>query len=386
MRKIYRNFGSEIIRKCFFVGMLFSSCFLQAEGENENKTVHHFSDLDATVETYYEIPYKQNDDEQTAYHDDSNDLNQKKNLYRLQIGDQLLVSLYGYSDGETSREVSVEPTGNITYLFVGSIPAVGKTIDQLRTDLQEKVKEHYPMVLVAVSSMNLIGDRYTIMGEVNTPGSKDLYGNMTLLQAIAQSGGFPLRGYRDKMIDYADFDHAFLARQGDYIPVDFKRLFKCGDLRQDVLLESGDYIYIPSLLSKEVFVLGEVGQSSIYSYMETASLAEVIAWSGGTTLDANNRVVVIRGSLNCPTQYIIDFDKIRRGCCRDFLLQPGDIVYVPPMRFLAARDLLRGAIRTFVGAITITAGERAFEEIHPHARGDRRDTFFLNPGTVNLTP
>ncbi|GAB4235957.1 MAG: hypothetical protein Tsb0021_15590 [Chlamydiales bacterium] len=342
--------------------------------------------LNQVIETYYEDPNKKVEQNKIdlgqLWEEEEIKKSKKSQKYRLQIGDQLIISVYGFNDYDTERLVTVEPTGNISYLFIDSIPAVGRYIEDVRRDIERRVKEVYPNTLVAVSASQLIGNKYTILGEVNNPGTKLIFGNMTVLKAIAEANGFPIRGYRGQIIDFADLDKAFLARNGNYIPINFRKLVRQGDTSQDVALEGGDYLYIPSLMSKSVYVLGEVVRSSIYNYLHQATLAEVLAWSGDVTRDADRYIVVLRGALDCPTHYLVDYCKIKKGLCPDFILQPGDIVYVPRNGFTALRDVVRSAINTFVGAVAITAGENGFVSIVPDASGIINDSIIINPGTT----
>jgi len=320
---------------------------------------------------------------------DKNDVQKKENekstKYRLRIGDELYVSLYGYEDGDTGRQVLVDPTGKIDYLFVNSVYALGKTIDQLRRDLQEKISDLFPNVVVSITALNLYGDHYTIMGEVKESGTHVLAGEMTVLKAIANAGGFPIRNFRGQVIDYADLDRAFLARNGDYIPIDFKRMIRDGDTSQDIPLKGGDYIFIPPITFKEICVLGAVNRSFVYSYLQPASLLEVLTWSGGVTEEASHRAAIIRGSLCNPICYLVDWKKIAKGCAPDFPLCPGDIVYFPPQKFLQIKNVILNAIRVFVGAFSIRFAEDAFESINPNFRRDNGVVIFnpaLNPSPV----
>lgn len=336
---------------------------------------------DTSIETYYEPANK----EELAKGQEKQKevaLGHVRPPYRLKIGDRLTISLYGF-EGGTMRDVMVDPTGHITYLFVNRVSALGKTVDQVRKELEDKVKPLFPNVLVTVSATQLIGNQYSIMGEVNSPGTRPVRGYTTILTAIADAGGFPLRAFRNQTIDYADLDRAFLARRGEYVPVDFNRLMRKGDLKQDRRLEDGDYIYIPSTQIKEIYVLGEFNRPFMYTYLKTATLAEVVAWAGGITVRASSRIVVVRGSLSCPTAYLVDINRISKGCACDFILQPGDIVFAPVERFYTLKMLVRAAVSTFISALATDAGNQAFIELTPAARGTvNTQSLFINPGTL----
>jgi protein involved in polysaccharide export with SLBB domain len=298
--------------------------------------------------------------------------------YRLQIGDQLVISIYG-EDG-TAREVSVDALGNVNYLLVGSVPAFGKTIDELRQELNARVRKVFKHALVTITPSQFGGQYYTILGEVMRPGRKLLLGHLTLLSALADGGGMRTGGFRSQTVELADLSHAFLARDGDYVPVDFARLVFEGDTSQDIPFRPGEYIYIPSTLYKEIHILGEVNQPTTIGYTNVVTLAEAICQARGLREDvASSRVIVIRGSLVDPIRIEADIKRILKGFEQDIVLQPGDIVYVPPRRFQTAREWVKAGIRAFVGAAAAAAGSRTFIHIHPHAGGGGSD---LTPVTV----
>lgn len=286
-------------------------------------------------------------------------LKQPNHAYRLTIGDRLLISVYG--ELNTDREVVVDGSGEITYPVAGTIMAAGMTIDQLKAEINRKIGSFFRYAFVSITPIEYGGQNYTILGQVLAPGRKVIMGQETVLSALCRAGGFPVGQYRATDIDLADLEHAFLMRKGDYVPVDFKALVYDGDLSENVQLEGGDYIFIPSSLDREIFVLGEVIAPGPMSFVNTVTLVEAITQAGGLGINASSRVMVVRGSLAEPYTFYIDIMRIFKGCACDFRLQPGDIVYVPPRQFTYLRGLLRSAIQTFVSNFASQAGVSAFE-------------------------
>lgn len=289
--------------------------------------------------------------------------------YRLHIGDTLLVSVYGSDELRTPAPVIVNPTGSIVLPTIGRVQALGKTMDEFRQSLNEKIQKEYPDTLSSVTAVSLIGNRYTILGELATPGTHTTTGNTTVLSAIAEAGGFPLRGLRFQTFDYADLDKAFLIRDGEYIPVDFKALVYEGDLAQNIVLQGGDYIYIPTKNINHIYVLGTAANALVFDFLERTSLMEIVAAVGGLRPDTSSRILVLRGSLNIPEVFMIDINLITQGCEPDFPLQPGDIVYFPTQRFTNAREIIRLAVLNFVNSLASVAGNEAYVELNPRARG-----------------
>ncbi len=281
--------------------------------------------------------------------------------YQLHIGDRLLVSIYG--EPNTEREVTVDSYGNISYPIVGTINVVGKNIDQARKDMDDRIKKVYRFTFMNITPIEFAGQSYTILGEVNVPGKKTLLGKETVLSALCRAGGFPSGNYRTQSMELADLDHAFLTRNGEYMPVNFRSLVEDGDIAQDVQLQGGDYIFIPSSYDKNIYVMGEVFAPSTLAYVNKITLAEAVIMAGGPTLQASSRAVVVRGSLCEPYTFYIDLNRILKGCCADFALIPGDIVYLPPRKFDYVREIAKFAVRTFVGSAFSIFGQRAFESI-----------------------
>jgi protein involved in polysaccharide export with SLBB domain len=293
--------------------------------------------------------------------------NEDFGFYRLRIGDKLRISIYGESG--TTRTVSVDQTGNINYLLIGTVYALGNTINELRDELNIKIQKFFKYTFTTITPTQFGSEYYTILGEVGKPGKKIIRGRTRALEAIGYAGGLRSGSYRSQTVDLADLSHAFLAREGTYIPIDFRALVNNGDVTENIDILDGDYIYIPNSLYREIYILGEVNAPTTIGFINTVSVVEAIAQGRGLTALASSRAVVIRGSLSRPEKYLIDINLILRGFEPDFLLEPGDILYVPPRQFTNFRDLVKLGIRSFIGSIGGSAGTSAFLATHPHAQG-----------------
>lgn len=286
---------------------------------------------------------------------------EREDRYRLHPGDRFIVAIYG--EANTERELTIDSAGCITYPIIGTLKAADKTIDTLRKEMNERLQKVYLHTFVLITPIEFGSEYYTILGSVKIPGRKYLAARETILSALARSGGFPTGQFHNRTIDMADLDHALLLRRGEYIPVDFRKLVLEGDRQTDVFLQRGDYIYIPSSLEKEIFVLGEVAMPSALGYINRVTLAEAVAQAGGTTFNASSRAVVIRGSLHDPYAFYIDINLIFKGVEPDFPLKPGDIVYVPPRKFTLLREIIQYGIRIFASTAASTAGSSSWASI-----------------------
>ena len=94
-----------------------------------------------------------------------------------------------------------------------------------------------------------------IVAPYSPPASKPRLRAPRLMDVVrAKAGGLNKGQFRATSIELADLSHAFLARNGEVLPVDFSRLLNQGDLRFNVQLQSGDLISIPSGLEQEIYV------------------------------------------------------------------------------------------------------------------------------------
>ncbi|MDX2478091.1 MAG: polysaccharide biosynthesis/export family protein [Gammaproteobacteria bacterium] len=245
-------------------------------------------------------------------------------------GDILNVSVYDEPD-LTINSIPVRPDGHISFPLVGDVLAEGLSVTQLNEELASRLSRYIlsPKVSVIVQEFN--SQQFTIFGEVVRPGVFPLKTEISITDALAGAGGLNKGQFRATSVELADLTHAFIARNGEVLPVDFVRLIRQGDLRYDISLQSGDYIYIPSGLSKEVYILGEVNKPMLFAHKENMPMSRTLAQAEGFTPDADlKRIHILRGSLHNPAVTMINFKEVLAGNAREVALQPGDIVYVPP--------------------------------------------------------
>ena len=134
--------------------------------------------------------------------------------------------------------------------------------------------------------------------------------------------------------------------------MDFHSLIEKGDSSQNIFIHPGDYIYIASGLSQEVYILGAVRAAYPAAYNDEMTMVTLLAEHGrGFNEDAYiKQILVIRGDLSNPEVYEVDLEAILDGEAYDVYLQPGDIIYIPekPYKFIA--ELTRLACNVFASS------------------------------------
>ena len=172
--------------------------------------------------------------------------------------------------------------------------------------------------------------RYYLLGQFVSPGLKYADRSMRLLEALSLGGSI--------MMDRASLTGAYVARGGKRLPVNFRRLLRDGDMRQNIWLRGGDTIFVPDNGSEQAFVFGGAAGSNakggaVPFLNGRLDILQALAQSGiGFRERAQGRlseVRVIRSEADRGQFFVIDVNKILRGDAGSFLLAPGDIVFVP---------------------------------------------------------
>ncbi len=108
------------------------------------------------------------------------------------------ISNMGNSGGGYLWGYNVNNDGNIILPVLGEVKVEGKTIDETRIFLQEEFNKSYKNAIV---ECKLLSFKFTVIGEVNAPGSYTNYSNyLTVLEAVGQAGGINDNGRRDRLM------------------------------------------------------------------------------------------------------------------------------------------------------------------------------------------
>lgn len=96
----------------------------------------------------------------------------------------------------------VDPHGNIRMPNLGEVPVLGLTVEEVRKEVEKRLRDKYfkeeANIFVTVK---LSGIRYTISGEINSPGSKIIYRDqVSIMEAIANSGDIPVTGDKTDVV------------------------------------------------------------------------------------------------------------------------------------------------------------------------------------------
>jgi polysaccharide export outer membrane protein len=110
--------------------------------------------------------------------------------YRFDAGDRLRITVFDQPN--LSNTYQIDASGSLAFPLIGSVPARGKTTDQLQADIAGRLRNGYlrhPDVTVEVEQYR----PFFVMGEVRNAGQYPYVAGMTAQTAVAISGGYTAR-------------------------------------------------------------------------------------------------------------------------------------------------------------------------------------------------
>ncbi|XGA81016.1 polysaccharide export protein [Halomonas sp. CH40] len=237
----------------------------------------------------------------------------------------------------------VQSDGNISYPFIGTLEAEGRTVKDIQQELSRRLSEYLtdPQVVIRVAAFE--SQKVFLSGAVGSARALPITNTpLTIIDAISQAGG---------LADNANWHDAVLNRNGQEREISLYALLKEGDLSQNLLLEDGDVLHVPTSDNQAVAVMGQVrAPGSLRMGADRFSLTDAISRAGGLdeTQAAPSGIFVLRRqseeSDKLATVYQLD---IRNATAfmvgSQFTLEPRDVVYVttaPIARWNRVIDLL----------------------------------------------
>jgi polysaccharide biosynthesis/export protein len=159
--------------------------------------------------------------------------------YRLQPSDVLELE-YEYTP-EYNQTATVGPDGTVTLRLVGTIKVEGLSLDEATSAIKAKASVPLNHPELSLTLKEFVKPHFTVYGEVQKPGVYDMHGEVTLLQAIAISGGQKETSKQTQVV---------LLRKvsGDMAEVkviNTKTMSTADGVREDFALKPDDMIIVP---------------------------------------------------------------------------------------------------------------------------------------------
>jgi polysaccharide export outer membrane protein len=159
--------------------------------------------------------------------------------YRIHGGDRLLVGVYD-DPKMPPMDITVTPDGKFSFPLVGMMIAGGKTPEQLRMEMETKLRKFVAEPIVTVTVTEVKGNVAYVIGQVNKPGAIVMNPAVNILQALSiVGGGNP----------YAKLDSIIVIRNSPggqrVLNFHYGQVSSGRSLEQNVQLESGDVVVVP---------------------------------------------------------------------------------------------------------------------------------------------
>lgn len=158
--------------------------------------------------------------------------------YRIGPEDVLHISVW--KEDDLDRKVLVRPDGGISFPLAGDIQVSGRTPLEVQDEIRSRLQRYVQDAEVTVSVDKISGYTIFVLGEVKEPGQFTLGRYVDVVQALTLAGGFtPYANNRDIQIlrrqDGREVTFAF----------DFRSISRGRNLKQNIILQSGDVVLIP---------------------------------------------------------------------------------------------------------------------------------------------
>jgi polysaccharide biosynthesis/export protein len=163
---------------------------------------------------------------------------QAQSEYVIGPGDVLMVSIW--KDESLTQEVIVLPDGTISFPLIGVIKAEDKTLAELKTEIEKRIKKYVPDPVLWITVRNMNSAYIYILGRVNNPGRFLLNSRVNVLQGLAIAGGLnPFADNNDIKIFRTEENGTKLIR------FRYNDVIKGKNLEGNITLKRGDVIIVP---------------------------------------------------------------------------------------------------------------------------------------------
>jgi len=209
--------------------------------------------------------------------------------------------------------------GKITFPDLPPIYVAGLTLEEARVKIQDCYQENIQDLEVYIGYSNRLSHKVELTGAVALP-IIPVDGKIRLYEILAAA----------RVSNESNFFKSYVVRDNEQLPVDFYKLMVLGDMSQNIVMRSGDKVFIAKPNDSKVMIMGEVTvQRAVDLPYGFISLREALVGAGGIPYTGNRDCIqVIRGDLKNPKIYVLSWNHIIHLPNDSLLLMPGDTVYV----------------------------------------------------------
>ena len=156
------------------------------------------------------------------------------------LGPEDVLEISVWKDEALTRKVLVRPDGKISFPLIGDIQAQGRTVEELRQAMNNKMKAFVPDAPVSVILVLVGSPKVYVVGKVVKPGVYIMGTTLRVIQALAMAGG---------ATPFANKDDILIIRQENgrqkTFKFDYNKVADGKKLEQNICLKRGDTVVVP---------------------------------------------------------------------------------------------------------------------------------------------
>jgi polysaccharide export outer membrane protein len=248
------------------------------------------------------------------------------------VGAQDVLTITCYDQADLSGKFTVETDGTFSYPLIGRVKVGGLTLRQVESEVKTRlVGDGYfrnPQITVSVDTYK--SQKVFVVGEVRTPGTYALSGDMNLVEALARAGSTLPTASGEAIVVHPE---AGQTPSGPTLPtedsgdnvvrIDLRDL-QNGAFSQNAMLRDGDTIFVPR--AESVYVFGQVKNPGAYAMQQrNTTVLQALSLAGGVTdRGTTSRIKIVR---------IVNGEKREIKVKLTDLVLSGDTVMVPERFF-----------------------------------------------------
>lgn len=250
--------------------------------------------------------------------------------YRIGPGDLLIVKVM--QAPELDSEARVNSQNSISLPLLGNVQVAGLTALGARQKITDMLSEKYmhdPHVVVSIAEYR--SKRVAVIGSVESPGTYELLGKGTLLDALAQAGG----------LNEEASEIAYVTRRDDAgneksVEIDLDLLLDKGQSNLNIPIQMGDVVYIPE--AGVIYVDGAVENPGSFPLEEDMTVSQAVTAAGGFNDVAQSSDVKLVRNVNGQIQVTqVDLSEVHS----DIELEDQDVVVVGKSGIKSFLDAIR---------------------------------------------
>jgi len=244
--------------------------------------------------------------------------------YVLGPGDSLITYVWGLVENVFTE--TVNRNGEIFIPKVGTLRVWGLSFDRAEQLIRDQLSRVYTGFRISVTMGRLRTIRVFVVGEVMRPGAYTMSALSTLTNALFVAGGPSKQGTLRRI--------AVMRHNKVVSEMDLYDFLLRGDKSQDIRLESGDTVFVPTI-GPTVGLIGNVNRPAIYELKGETQVTDLLAMAGGVAPSGYLQRMQLERYRANTERVIQDFnllDFTQRGVqSANPVLRDGDLVRVFPV-------------------------------------------------------